>query len=105
MVVNDLREETFDRVATRYRRDTIARDSRNVEPAEANQAARAALSDPQALGRLTHGKRLLAGIRKAVQDEFGVSFGTQALIAEANLDEFDPELMSVMDEIDDLTHK
>jgi predicted ATPase len=97
-----MRDETFDRVSTRFRRDVIARDSRNVEPAEANKAAREAMGDPEQIARLTHGKQLLAAVRKRVQDDFGVSFGTQALITEADVDEFDPEIWTVMDEIEAL---
>ncbi len=101
-VVVELREETFDRVATRYRRDVINCESRNVEPTEANQAAREATNGPELLPRLTHGKRLLASIRRRVQDEYGVSFGTQALIAEADEGEIDPEIWRVLDEIQTL---
>jgi energy-coupling factor transporter ATP-binding protein EcfA2 len=101
-VVEELRDETFDRVATRYRRDLIARESRNVEPSEANQAAREAMEDPEQLRRLTHGKQLLAAVRKRVQDEYGVSFGNQALIAEVLPEELDPELWEVLDTIEAL---
>jgi predicted ATPase len=101
-VVEDLKDETFDRISTRYRRDVIARESRNVEPAEANQRARDVMRDADQLLRLTRGKDLLASVKKRVQDQFGVSFGNQALIAELPEDEIDPELLEVLDEIERL---
>jgi predicted ATPase len=100
--IEELRDLTLDRTATRYRRDVIARDSRNVEPTEANRAAREAMEDPERLARLTHGKQLLASVRKRLQDQYGVSFGTQALIAEARIDEIDPEIWELLDRIEAL---
>ena len=100
--VHELRDLTFDRIATRYRRDVIARDSRNVEPSEANQAAREAIEQPDELARLTHGKQLLASVRKRVQDRYAVSFGNQALIADARVEEVDPEIWDVLSQIEAL---
>jgi predicted ATPase len=101
-VIAELRDQTFDRVATRYRHDVIARDSRNVEPVEANQHAREAIADADQLRRLTRGKDLLASVKKRVQDQYGVSFGNQALIAELRDEEIDPELIEVLDRIETL---
>lgn len=98
-VLEELRDETLDRVSTRYRHDVIARESRNVEPAEANQKAREVMQDPDQLVRLIRGKDLLASIKKRVQDEYGVSFGNQALIAEMATDEIDGELVEVLEKI------
>jgi predicted ATP-dependent endonuclease of OLD family len=100
--IEELRDETLDRIGTRYRRDVIDAQGRNVEPKEANEVAREAMKDPDRLRRLTRGKSLLAGIRKRVQDEYGVSFGNQALIAEMTDGELDPELIQVLDEIEGL---
>ena len=97
--VDDLREATFDRVATRYRHDVIAREGRNVEPAEANAAAREAMKERDALQRLTRGKDLLAMVRRRVQEKFGVSFGNQALVAEATEEEVDPEVWGILRDI------
>lgn len=97
--IAELREATLDRTATRFRRDVIERDGRNVEPTEANQAARDAMQDAERLLSLTRGKDLLALVRKQVQDEFGVSFGTQALLAEAREDEIDSEVWEVLAQI------
>ncbi len=99
-VVEELRDETFDRIGTRYRHDVIARDGRNVEPAEANKKAREVMQDPDQLLRLTRGKDLLASVKKRVQDRFSVSFGNQALIAEMQQGEIDPELLDVLDKIE-----
>lgn len=100
--IEELRDETMDRIGTRYRRDIIDSQGRNVEPKEANEVAREAMKDPELLRRLTRGKSLLAGVRKCVQEEFGVSFGNQALIAEMAEDELDSELIEVLDEIEAL---
>ncbi len=97
-----MRDETLDRVATRFRRDVIERDSRNVEPAEANQQAREALRDDDERLRLTHGKKLLSTVKKRVQDEYAVSFGNQALVNEIENDEWDAEVAAVIDEIEAL---
>ena len=65
-IVQELKEETLDRISTRYRRDIIERDSRNVEPAEANRKAREVMQDDEQLLRLTRGEDLL-GHRKEVR--------------------------------------
>jgi energy-coupling factor transporter ATP-binding protein EcfA2 len=101
-VVESLKDETLDRISTRYRHDVIAREGRNVEPAEANQRAREVMQDLDQLLRLTRGKDLLASLKKRVQDEYSVSFGNQALIAEITLDEVDPELIEVLGQIEQL---
>lgn len=98
-IVQELKEETLDRISTRYRRDIIERDSRNVEPAEANRKAREVMQDDEQLLRLTRGKDLLATVKKRVQDQYGVSFGNQALIAEMRPQEVDPEVLQVLDAI------
>lgn len=100
--IEELRDETLDRIGTRYRRDVIDSLGRNVEPKEANEAAREAMKDPELLRRLTRGKTLLAAVRKGVQDEFGVSFGNQALIAEMTEEELNPELIEVLDQVEAL---
>jgi energy-coupling factor transporter ATP-binding protein EcfA2 len=100
--IDELRDETLDRIGTRYRRDVIDSQGRNVEPKEANEAAREAMKDPDLLRRLTRGKSLLAAVRKGVHDEFGVSFGNQALIAEMEEDEMDPELVEVLNRVEGL---
>lgn len=100
--IEELRDETLDRIGTRYRRDVIDTQGRNVEPKEANEVAREAMTDQDLLRRLTRGKSLLAGVRKRVQETFGISFGNQALIAEMTDDELDPELLQVLDEIEAL---
>ena len=97
-----MRDATLDRVATRYRRDVIGRESRNVEPAEANQAARRALEDQPELERLTPCKSLLAGLKKRIQEEYGVSFGNQAIVHEIANEEWDQELLDMVDEIERL---
>jgi hypothetical protein len=101
-VVDGLKDETLDRISTRYRHDVIARQERNVEPTEANQKAREAMQHPDQLRRLTRGKDLLASVKKRVQEQFGVSFGNQALIAEMQSDEIDPELVDVLEQIERL---
>jgi AAA domain, putative AbiEii toxin, Type IV TA system len=102
-VIDELRNDTFDRVSTRYRRDVIARDGRNVEPSEANKRAREVLDDRDELTRLTRGKDLLASLKKRIQDHYGVSFGNQAIVSELSADELDPELIEVLDQIDSLS--
>ena len=101
-VIQDLREETFDRVSNRYRRDIIARDGRNVEPSEANKRAREVLEDPDQLIRLTRGKDLLASLKKKIQDEYRVSFGNQAIVSEISAEEMDAELIEVLEQIQSL---
>lgn len=101
--IETLRDETFDRIGTRYRRDIINTQGRNVEPKEANEVARKVMEDEDSVLRLTHGKSLLSLVRKDVQDEFAVSFGNQALIAEMTEDEFDPEISHILDQIGALT--
>ncbi|MDP9299299.1 MAG: ATP-binding protein, partial [Actinomycetota bacterium] len=97
-----LRDETLDRVSTKYRHEVIARDQRNVEPAEANKAAREAMEDSAELARLTRGKDLLASVRSQVQIKYGVSFGNQGLLAEIRQDEVDAELWEVLNAIEEL---
>jgi hypothetical protein len=104
-IIEDMWDETLDRVATRYRRDVVQRESRNVEPAEANSRAREAMEDADELERLTHGKRLLASLRKRVQERYNESFGNQILIAELQEDEMDPEIWEVLKAIEDLASK
>ncbi len=101
-MVDGLKDETLDRISTRYRHDVIASQERNVEPTEANQKAREAMQHPDQLRRLTRGKDLLASVKKRVQEQFGVSFGNQALIAEMQSDEIDPELVDVLEQIERL---
>ncbi|MGH2973730.1 MAG: hypothetical protein ACRDLL_02535, partial [Solirubrobacterales bacterium] len=100
--IEALRDETVDRIGTRYRRDIIDTQGRNVEPKEANEFARKVMEDEDSVLRLTRGKSLLSRVRKDVQDEFGVSFGNQALIAEMTEEEFDPEIIHILDQIDAL---
>jgi predicted ATP-dependent endonuclease of OLD family len=97
--VIQLKDETFDRVSTRYRHEVIRLEERNVEIVEANRVAREALDDPDMLVRLTRGKDLLAATRKFVQDTYGVSFGNHALVAELEEGEADPELWEILDRI------
>jgi predicted ATPase len=98
-VIADLRDDTFDRVSNRFRRDLIARDGRNVEPSEANKRARDALEESEQLVRLTRGKDLLARLKKRIQDNYHVSFGNQAIVSEIADGEVDPELVEVLDQI------
>jgi len=100
--LEELAEATFDRVATRYRRDVIASEQRNVEVAEANERAREVLTDPEERRRLTSGKDFLARVRKRLQDQYGVSFGNQSLLAEMKIEELDEELVSVLRQIEGL---
>jgi predicted ATPase len=101
-LLEELRDETLDRAATRYRHEVIRLESRSVEPAEANRRAREAMAERDELERLTSGKNLLAAVRKRVQEKYGVSFGNQALISELHQDEVDEELWSVLDRVEGL---
>jgi hypothetical protein len=94
--LDELSEATFDRVGTRYRRDVIAAEGRNVEVAEANSRARETLDDGDEQARLTRGKDLLASVRRRVQETFGISFGNQALLSEITVDELDHELVEFL---------
>lgn len=100
--LDELAEATFDRVATRYRHDVIKAEGRNVEVAEANERAREVLVDPNERQRLTRGKDLLATVRRKLQDEYGVSFGNQALLSEMRVDELDSELVEVLRRVEAL---
>jgi predicted ATPase len=100
--IEELGESTFDRVATRYRRDVIATEQRNVEVAEANERARVVLADAAEAQRLTSGKDLLARVRKMLQEKYGVSFGNQSLLAEMKAEELDEELVDVLKQVEGL---
>ncbi len=100
--VDELKDETFDRISSRYRQDVIASEGRGVDPKEGNEAARKAMQDADVLLRLTNGKALLARVRKRVQDEYGVSAGNNALIVEIRSEDLDPELLETLASIAEL---
>lgn len=94
-----LGDETFDRVATRWRTETQRLEDRYVEVAEANQVARTLLADEDFRLRATSGKSLLAALRLEIQRIWGVSFGNQRLLDEIAEDEVDPEIWEVLDAV------
>jgi predicted ATPase len=103
---NELRDETLDRAATKYRHEVIQFEGRNVEPAEANRAARQAMDDRDTLIRLTRGKDLLARVRGRIADAYGgVSFGNVAILKEMTHEEVDPEMWSVLAQIEALAQE
>jgi energy-coupling factor transporter ATP-binding protein EcfA2 len=95
-----------DRVAARWDRDTVRTTSRHRGIEAANAAARdfvdanwGTLSDRL---RVVHGKRLLAALRKRVQDEFKVSFGDKRLVEAFQESEIPPELVELMRRVAEL---
>lgn len=101
-VISELSDATFDRVSNKYRHEVIASESRNVEVSEANNAAREVLTDQSALFNLTRGKDLLAGVRAKVSEEYNVTFGNLALVAEIQPAEIPEELAEVLRQIESL---
>jgi hypothetical protein len=101
-VIDDLEDETFDRVSNRYRRDVIARDGRNVEPSEVNKHARKVVRDRDQLARLTRGKDLLASLKRRSRRSIECRSGTRQIVSEMTIDDIDPELIEVLDQIEKL---
>jgi predicted ATPase len=100
--VDELRDDTLDRAATRFRHEVIQFEARNVEPAEANRTVREAMQDDEIVIRLTRGKDLLAGVRTRISDAYRVSFGNIAILKEMTDEEVDPEVWAVLDRIEAL---
>ena len=67
-----------------------------------NKHARKVVRDRDQLARLTRGKDLLASLKKKIQEEYRVSFGNQAIVSEMTIDDIDPELIEVLDQIEKL---
>jgi hypothetical protein len=65
----------------------------------ANERARETLEDRDQPIRVTRGKDLLARLKKKIQDHPRVSFGNQAIVSEISVEETDPELIKVLDQI------
>ena len=77
-----IKVEVVDRVATRWDRDVVRTRSQHLGIAAANTAARefvdAAWGTLDGRLKVVPGKRLLAALRKRLQDEYKVSFGDKA---------------------------
>lgn len=98
-----LRDETFDRVASRFRTTAQRLEDRYVDVAEANSVARDVLADRESFIEHVDGKALLAAVRRAVQERYGVTFGNQRLIDEITEQEVDDEIWDVLMRIQALT--
>jgi ABC-type lipoprotein export system ATPase subunit len=104
-LTQELRDETFDRAATRFVTEQYRATHQHPAPAAMNKAARdlvdSCWSDLGSRLRIVSGKRLLASLRKRLQDEYSVSFGNRRLVEEFTAAEIPEELVRVLRQVSD----
>lgn len=102
-LTEEMRDATIDRAAQRYVDDVYDFTKARPTVPVANAAARA-LVDANWEGlerrlRVVKGKELLAALRAAVQDRYGVSFGNERLAEAFASDDLEDEIKNVLDRV------
>lgn len=101
-----LRTETEDRLAQRYVDDVWRLNNDRATLVDANETARTLVEAQWSdlTGRLTvvKGKRLLAAVRKRLQDDYAVNFGNERLAEAFSDDEIPAELREALTAVADL---